>query len=220
MKPPRNLAPTGQRLAVTARAIAALMLMSILAAPAAAQAAPAVAMTEGRAQALQCLTDAIAYEAGTEPAAGQQAVAQVVLNRVRSAGYPKTVCGVIFEGAARATGCQFTFTCDGSLRRRIPLSLYAAARTVAQSALDGTMPDRVGRATNYHAYYVAPAWAGRLNRIGRIGAHIFYGAGGPIAWTGPAASPSPSRHPLAAQPVLGPHFAPWGLAGSVESGED
>ena len=71
-----------------------------------------------RARALECLTSAVYYEAGNESADGQQAVAQVVLNRVRHPAFPSSVCGVVYQGSTRATGCQFTFTCDGSLARR------------------------------------------------------------------------------------------------------
>ena len=70
-----------------------------------------------RARALDCLTSAIYYEAGQESTDGQRAVAQVVLNRVRHPAFPASVCGVVYEGSTRATGCQFTFTCDGSLAR-------------------------------------------------------------------------------------------------------
>src|SRR5688572_1678743 len=73
-----------------------------------------------RLAAVDCLADAIYYEAGFEPVAGQRAVAQVVVNRVRDRNFPKSVCGVVFQGAERKTGCQFTFTCDGSMNRRPP----------------------------------------------------------------------------------------------------
>ena len=61
-----------------------------------------------RARSLDCLTAAIYYEAALEPLDGQRAVAQVILNRVRHPAYPATVCGVVFEGSRRITGCQFT----------------------------------------------------------------------------------------------------------------
>lgn len=131
-----------------------------------------------RARAVQCLSTAIAYEAAYEPFEGQQAVAEVVLNRTRHPAYPKTVCGVVFAGSQRKTGCQFSFTCDGSLNRRLPEKVMATARAIAASALDGGAPTRVGGATHYHADYVSPYWAPSLTRITKIGAHIFYrGAG-------------------------------------------
>ena len=133
-----------------------------------------------RTQALQCLTQAIYYEAATEPLKGQQAVAQTVINRLRHPGYPKSICGVVFEGAMRETGCQFSFTCDGSLARAPVPSLWRQARAVAKKALNGFVAKDVGTATHYHADYVAPYWAPTLYKITQVGAHIFY------RWTGPA----------------------------------
>ncbi|MDZ7587989.1 MAG: cell wall hydrolase [Parasphingorhabdus sp.] len=86
---------------------------------------------------LQCLTQAVYYEAASEPDAGQRAVAQVVLNRVRHPAYPRTVCGVVYQGSERRTGCQFTFTCDGSLRRTPSAFFWERARRVAADALAG-----------------------------------------------------------------------------------
>lgn len=143
------------------------------------QPSPALpAAGEDRARAVQCLAAAIAYEAGFEPVEGQQAVAEVVLNRARAGPFPRTVCGVVFAGSTRRTGCQFTFTCDGSLRRRLPDRVMAAARDVAEAALDGRNPTRVSGAAWYHADYVSPYWAPSLVRVARIGAHIFYRAPG------------------------------------------
>ncbi|MGZ8347599.1 MAG: cell wall hydrolase [Allosphingosinicella sp.] len=127
-----------------------------------------------RQRSLECLTAAIYYEAATEPLDGQRGVAQVVLNRVRHPAYPSTVCGVVFEGALRSTGCQFSFTCDGSLRRAPMDSLWQRARGVAEAALDGHVYAPVGWATHYHANYVVPYWASSLVKSANIGAHIFY----------------------------------------------
>ena len=127
-----------------------------------------------RGRALDCLTMAIAYEAGQEPLSGQQAVAQVILNRTRVARFPSSVCGVVFEGSQRSTGCQFTFTCDGSIRRRLRDATIEVARMAAASVLAGQAPDWVSGATHYHANYVLPYWAVTGTRVARIGAHIFY----------------------------------------------
>ena len=127
-----------------------------------------------RLRSLECLTAAIYYEAAREPVDGQRAVAQVVLNRVRHPAWPSTVCGVVFEGALRYTGCQFSFTCDGSLRRAPMASLWAQARHVAAAALAGYVHAPVGWATHYHANYVVPYWASSLIKSTTIGAHIFY----------------------------------------------
>jgi spore germination cell wall hydrolase CwlJ-like protein len=127
-----------------------------------------------RARSLDCLTAAIYYEAALEPLDGQRAVAQVVLNRVRHPAYPATVCGVVFEGARRITGCQFSFSCDGSLRRAPMGSYWERARQVAQAALNGYVYNPVGWATHYHANYVVPYWAPTLVKSATVGNHIFY----------------------------------------------
>ncbi|WP_235514829.1 cell wall hydrolase [Sphingomonas sp. Leaf25] len=123
---------------------------------------------------VDCLTDAIYYEAGNEPTEGQRAVAQVVLNRVRHPAYPDSVCGVVYQGAARRSGCQFSFVCDGSLARPRSPSGWARARLVAETALGGYVYGPVGWATHYHADYVVPYWAASLTKVTTIGAHIFY----------------------------------------------
>jgi spore germination cell wall hydrolase CwlJ-like protein len=130
------------------------------------------------ARAVDCMTAAVYYEAATESLDGQRAVAQVVLNRMRHPAFPKTVCGVIFQGSNLKTGCQFSFTCDGSLNRRPSEAGWERARQVAASALNGYVMKKVGNATHYHANYVAPYWSPSLAKIGAIGAHIFY------RWTG------------------------------------
>ena len=127
-----------------------------------------------QARSLECLTAAIYYEAALEPVDGQRAVAQVVLNRVRHPAYPATVCGVVFEGARRTTGCQFSFTCDGSLRRAPMASFWERARQVAQAALNGYVYAPVGWSTHYHANYVVPYWASSLVKAANVGTHIFY----------------------------------------------
>lgn len=135
------------------------------------------------ARALKCLTEAIYYESAREPAKGQAAVAQVVLNRLRHPAYPKSVCGVVYQGAARTTGCQFTFTCDGSLRWAPQPALWRQAEDVARRALAGFVDKQVGSATHYHAAYVAPYWAPTLVKMTQVGQHIFY------RWTGPWGEP-------------------------------
>lgn len=137
------------------------------------------------ASALDCMTAAVYYEAGQEPITGQRAVAQVILNRVRHPAFPDTVCGVVFQGAERSTGCQFTFTCDGALRRRPVAASWLRARAVAGAALDGFVETSVGHATHYHASYVLPHWAPNLTKLTTIGSHIFYQWKG--GWSRPAA---------------------------------
>ena len=153
--------------------------------PAARPFALAGADAASRARALECLTSAVYYEAGNESADGQRAVAQVVLNRVRHAAFPASVCGVVYQGSTRVTGCQFTFTCDGSLARAPMASRWRHARQIAEAALAGAVFAPVGNATHYHANYVVPYWASSLAKNAVVGAHIFYRwAGG---WGRPAA---------------------------------
>ncbi|PHY17251.1 cell wall hydrolase [Caulobacter sp. BP25] len=136
--------------------------------------------TDAKAKALKCLTQAVYYEAGFEPSEGQMAVAQTVINRMRHPGYPKSICGVIYEGAARATGCQFSFACDGSLAREPAPAMWVNAEAVAKRALNGFVFKPIGTATHYHADYVAPYWAPTLVKLKQFGQHIFY------RWTGPS----------------------------------
>ena len=128
----------------------------------------------GTTAALDCLTQAIYYEAASESDTGQRAVAQVVLNRMRSPIFPHTVCGVVYEGSQQRTGCQFSFTCDGSLARRPSVAGWARARRIALAALSGSIERSVGLSTHYHANYVVPYWSDSLDKVATIGAHIFY----------------------------------------------
>jgi spore germination cell wall hydrolase CwlJ-like protein len=143
------------------------------------------ASVETRARALECLTSAVYYEAAQEPTDGQRAVAQVVLNRLRHPAFPNSVCGVIYEGSTRSTGCQFTFTCDGSMAYAPMPALWNRARKVAEAALNGHVHGPVGYATHYHANYVVPYWASSLVKTDVEGAHIFYRWSG--NWGRPAA---------------------------------
>jgi spore germination cell wall hydrolase CwlJ-like protein len=127
-----------------------------------------------RRRAERCLTQGIYYEAALESTEGQEAVAQVILNRVRDPNYPSSICGVVFEGAERNTGCQFSFTCDGSLSQAPVGWAWDRARTVALRMLAGHVATKVGTATHYHADYVHPWWSPTLAKITQIGAHIFY----------------------------------------------
>ena len=137
-------------------------------------------------RALQCLAQAIYYEARSESEEGQEAVAQVVLNRVRHPSWPSSVCGVVYQGPMRAGGgCQFTFTCDGSLAA-IPTGFgWARARRIAADALAGKVFAPVGYATHYHTHQVLPSWAYRLAKVAVIGSHNFYRI--PDRWGTPGA---------------------------------
>lgn len=130
------------------------------------------------ARAVDCMATAVLYEAGDDPA-GQRAVAQVVINRARHPAFPKSICGVVFEGQERRTGCQFSFTCDGALTRWQPSeALWTRARRVASAALGGAVYRPVGHATHYHTDWVVPYWQSSLDKITKVGDHLFF------RWTG------------------------------------
>jgi len=153
-----------------------------------------------RTRAEQCLTAAIYYEAASEPDSGQRAVAQVVLNRVAHPAYPKTVCGVVYQGSERSSGCQFSFTCDGSLARRPNRLFWDRAADVARAALAGYVYAPVGLATHYHTVAVHPFWAPSLRYLLTIGAHRFY------SFQGVAGQPANFRFAYAGgEPAAAPH---------------
>ncbi|WBO24056.1 cell wall hydrolase [Sphingomonas abietis] len=126
-----------------------------------------------RLQATTCLATVAIYEAGDDRD-GQRAVMQVVLNRVRRPGFPKTVCGVVYQGAGLKTGCQFSFACDGSVQRRPEHAGWEEARKAAKRALAGYVFADVGTATHYHTDWIVPRWIGSLDKIAQIDTHIFY----------------------------------------------
>ena len=144
-----------------------------------------------------CLAQAIYYEAASESEDGQRAVAQVVLNRVRHPAWPDSVCGVVYQGPMRpGGGCQFTFTCDGSLTRRPAGIAWARARALAGEALAGRAYAPVGLSTHYHTHAVSPSWAPRLARTVSIGAHNFYRLPGPWGNSGAFAASYSGSEPL------------------------
>ena len=165
-----------------------------------------------RAQALNCLASAVYYEAGNQDVDGERAVAQVVLNRVRHPAFPATICGVVYEGSTRPTGCQFTFTCDGSLNRQPDAQGWRRAMQVAEAALAGDVYGPVGWATHYHANYVVPVWAATLAKNDVVGAHLFYrwaGAWGqPAAFTEGYAGREPNADALRKAALATPHVTP------------
>ncbi|MEA2982840.1 MAG: hypothetical protein QOF09_4663 [Alphaproteobacteria bacterium] len=123
----------------------------------------------------KCLAQAIYFEARNEPARGQQAVAQVVLNRVFSPYYPKDVCSVVYQNAHRHLSCQFTFACDGKPEATNERGAWARANRIAKQTLDAKvwLPE-VNKATHYHAAYVRPNWIRDMKVMVRYGLHTFY----------------------------------------------
>jgi spore germination cell wall hydrolase CwlJ-like protein len=134
----------------------------------------------GRMKAEKCLAEAVYYEARGEPALGQIAVAQVILNRAFSGKYPNTVCGVVYQNSHRHLACQFTFACDGIRDVVREPDMWDRAKKISSEMLDGKLwlPE-VGKATHYHARYVHPGWVREMKKMYKLGVHIFYR---PRAW--------------------------------------
>ena len=147
-------------------------------------------------RAVDCLAAATWYEAGDDPV-GQRAVAQVVLNRMRHPAFPKSVCGVVFQGQERRTGCQFTFTCDGAMRRTPSPAAWGRAQTIARQALTGSVFAKVGHSTHYHTDWVVPYWSSSLDKVAEVNTHLFF------RWTGWWGTPPAFRRSYAgAEPVF------------------
>ncbi|MEO5938568.1 MAG: cell wall hydrolase [Sphingomonas sp.] len=131
-----------------------------------------------RGRAIDCMAVGVLYEAGDD-SDGERAVAQVILNRVRHPAFPKSVCGVIFQGSERSTGCQFSYACDGAMSRWRPNpAAWARAREVAVAALNGSVYRAVGYSTHYHTDWVVPYWSASLDKVAAIKTHLFF------RWTG------------------------------------
>jgi len=147
------------------------------------------------AKAEKCLADAVYFEARGEPYKGQQAVAQVVMNRVFSGYYPNDVCGVVYQNAGRHLACQFTFACEGKdLNKVDEPDMWEQAKKIAKDMLDGKIwLAEVGHATHYHAYWVHPSWVHEMTKLYKLGVHTFYR---PKNWgdgdTDPAYGPVPN----------------------------
>lgn len=141
---------------------------------------------------IECLTQAIYYEARNESEEGQAAVAEVVINRSRAGNYPRDICQVVFQRNSRT--CQFTFTCDGSIGRgRVNPAAWSRAEKIAREVHAGRTPLLPGTSVNYHANYVRPSWGQRLQKVRQIGAHIFYGRA--LNGSTPGSAPMPVDRP-------------------------
>jgi len=128
-----------------------------------------------RAKAEKCLANAVYFESRGEPVRGQIAVAQVVMNRVFSPFYPKTVCDVVYQNADRHNACQFTFACDGIPDIVTEPDAWERAKRIARDTLDGKLwlPE-VAKSTHYHAYWVHPSWVAEMKKMYKLGVHTFY----------------------------------------------
>ncbi|OXS99579.1 hypothetical protein B7H23_15745 [Notoacmeibacter marinus] len=123
----------------------------------------------------RCLAIGIYFEARGEPQEGQAAVAQVILNRVRNPTFPDTICGVVYQNKNWRNRCQFSFACDGKRDKVRSSKSWSTAKDVARKVTYGEIwLPRVGSSTHYHATYVKPRWARHMDRLQKIGRHIFY----------------------------------------------
>lgn len=121
-----------------------------------------------------CLSEALYFEARGETVKGQFGVAEVILNRVDSAYFPDTVCGVIHQGTGRKFACQFTYTCDGRAEIISERAAYDQVGRVARLMLDGAPRDLTHGATYYHTTAVRPSWSRKFTKTAKIGVHLFY----------------------------------------------
>lgn len=125
-------------------------------------------------QEYRCLSEAVYYEARSETLSGQKAVAEVVINRKKSKHYPNTICGVVYQGAERTTGCQFSFTCDGSTMREPRGKSWIGSQQIAALTLMKGVKPLTNKSTHYHTVEVNPKWAPHMRFTKQIGFHKFY----------------------------------------------
>ena len=149
-----------------------------------------------------------------------------MLNRVAHTSYPNTVCGVVYQGSERSTGCQFSFTCDGSLARVPNRMFWERAANVARAALSGYVYTPVGLATHYHTFAVHPSWNAKMINVANIGAHRFFrmpgGAGQPgafrFAYIGGEPMAVPHQRSAQADARPDPALDPLEMARAYEAG--
>lgn len=166
-----------------------------------------------RARAIACLATAAVYEAGGNRS-DQSAVMQVILNRARHPAFPASICGVVFQGSERATGCQFSFTCDGSMRRWSPSAqTWKGAQGLAGAMLDGFVDARVGLATHYHTDWVVPYWSASLDKLTAVRTHLFF------RWRGYWGTPAAFRRTVSAREPAVPALAGLFLEHASQTGE-
>ena len=178
--------PTGDTLRAAEerglRAVPADRLQSMLTAPAVSADGPvqlsrswvdAQPKASGNAH-WRCLSEALYFEARGETVKGQFAVAEVIMNRVKSARFPGNVCGVINQGTGRKYQCQFTYTCDGYKDVIGEPRAFDRVGKVARAIMDNGGNNLTNGATHYHTTAVSPRWSKTYTRTARIGVHLFY----------------------------------------------
>jgi spore germination cell wall hydrolase CwlJ-like protein len=137
-------------------------------------------------RALECLRLNVYHEAGNQSLKGKQAVALLVMQRVRTKSFPSTVCGVVTQavvvnGVIKLNKCQFSWHCDGksdmpNLHNVLERKAWEESEMVARAVLEGKVHNFLGRATHYCATYSHPAWVNskRMVKVAQIGDHVFY----------------------------------------------
>lgn len=122
----------------------------------------------------KCLSEAIYFEARSESEIGQKAVAEVIVNRVKSKHFPNTICEVVYQGSHRKTGCQFSFTCDGSISSELDKKNWERSQNVAKLVMMGGVRPFTEISTHYHTIDISPPWIDDLRPTMKIGSHMFY----------------------------------------------
>jgi spore germination cell wall hydrolase CwlJ-like protein len=123
--------------------------------------------------AVTCLARTLYWEAKGEGDAGMQAVANVVMNRLRHKGFPNTICGVVTQGHEQGS-CQFSWWCDGQPDNSEEPEPYTLAKEIARKALNRQLEDRTDGALYYHNHGITPSWSKQYIRTVEVGAHVFY----------------------------------------------
>ena len=114
---------------------------------------------------LECLAKIVVHEAGNQSRAGQLAVAQVVMNRVRSPRFPNTICGVAMQPGQFFNVHRYTPPRDARWRRAVE---------IARDARDGVSEPVVGNALFFRAAYADSAFFRSRTRVATLGDHVFY----------------------------------------------
>ena len=135
---------------------------------------------------IDCLAKNMYFEARGEGQSGQDAVAFVTINRVRSDRYPNTICEVVYQAKTDSRGrplrnrCQFSWYCDGKVDTVTEYGYNRISRRAeyvyVNYFLNDYMEDTTDGATHYHSKNVRPYWSEHRNYqlVASIGQHVFY----------------------------------------------
>ncbi len=122
---------------------------------------------------LTCLARTIYWEAKGEGDEEMQAVANVVMNRLKHESFPKTICAIVKQGQERGS-CQFSWWCDGRSDKANDPDMYDHAKEIGRKVLNGQLGDLTHGALYFHDESVSPEWAKQYIRTAKIGKQIFY----------------------------------------------